>query len=84
LHLSRIQTALERAGLETDTVEGFREDYAITLQHWIDRLEANGPEAERLAGAERMRVWRLYLRAAREGFRIGFTGIYQVLAHRPA
>ena len=83
LHLSRIQTALERAGLETDTVEGFREDYATTLGHWIERLEANASAAERLAGPERMRVWRLYLRAAREGFRIGFTGIYQVLAHRP-
>jgi cyclopropane-fatty-acyl-phospholipid synthase len=83
LHLSRIETALERAGLETDTVEGFREDYATTLGHWIERLDANASEAERLAGAERMRVWRLYLRAAREGFRIGFTGIYQVLAHRP-
>ena len=84
LHLSRIQTALERAGLETDTVEGFREDYATTLGHWIERLEANAAEAERLAGPERMRVWRLYLRAAREGFRSGFTGIYQVLGHRPA
>jgi cyclopropane-fatty-acyl-phospholipid synthase len=83
LHLSRIETALERAGLETDTVEGFREDYATTIGHWIERLDANASEAERLAGAERMRVWRLYLRAAREGFRIGFTGIYQVLAHRP-
>ncbi|HEY5318643.1 MAG TPA: cyclopropane-fatty-acyl-phospholipid synthase family protein [Solirubrobacteraceae bacterium] len=83
LHLSRIQTALERAGLETDTVEGFREDYATTLGHWIERLDANAAAAERLAGPERMRVWRLYLRAAREGFRISFTGIYQVLAHRP-
>jgi cyclopropane-fatty-acyl-phospholipid synthase len=84
LHLSRIETALERAGFETDTVEGFREDYATTLSHWMQRLDANAAEAERLAGPERMRVWRLYLRAAREGFRIGFTGIYQVLAHRPA
>ncbi|HWF25105.1 MAG TPA: cyclopropane-fatty-acyl-phospholipid synthase family protein [Solirubrobacteraceae bacterium] len=83
LHLSRIQAALERAGLETDTVEAFREDYATTLGHWIERLDANAAAAERLAGPERMRVWRLYLRAAREGFRIGFTGIYQVLAHRP-
>jgi cyclopropane-fatty-acyl-phospholipid synthase len=83
LHLSRIQTALERAGLETDTVEGFREDYATTLGHWAERLDANAVAAEALAGPERMRVWRLYLRAAREGFRISFTGIYQVLAHRP-
>ena len=34
----------------------------------------------RLAGAERVRVWRLYLRAARNGFETGFTSIYQVRA----
>ena len=27
-----------------------------------------------------MRVWRLYLRAARQGFVTGFTSIYQVRA----
>jgi hypothetical protein len=30
-----------------------------------------------------MRVWRLYLRAARRGFESGFTSIFQVVAHRP-
>jgi cyclopropane-fatty-acyl-phospholipid synthase len=83
LHLSRVQFALERAGLETDTVEGLRDDYDQTLTHWIANLDAHDAEAERIAGAERMRVWRLYLRAARSGFRTGFTSIYQVLAHRP-
>ena len=29
-----------------------------------------------------MRVWRLYLRAARRGFESGFMSIYQVRAHR--
>ncbi len=82
LHLSRIQLALERAGFETDHVEGLRRDYIDTLSVWIDRLDANREAAERLAGGERMRVWRLYLRAARNGFRTGFTSIYQVLAHR--
>ena len=38
LHLSRIQAAVERAGLETEHVEGFREDYAETLRHWARRL----------------------------------------------
>ena len=31
---------------------------------------------------ERMRVWEVYLRAARRGFEIGFASIYQVLAIR--
>jgi cyclopropane-fatty-acyl-phospholipid synthase len=80
LHLSRIQTALERAGLETNQVEGFRLDYARTLREWTRRLEANRAEAERLAGPERMRVWAVYLRAARRGFETGFTSVYQVRA----
>jgi cyclopropane-fatty-acyl-phospholipid synthase len=83
LHLSRIQLALERAGFETEHVEGLRQDYIATLSAWIDRLDANREAAERLAGGERLRVWRLYLRAARNGFRTGFTSIYQVLSHRP-
>jgi cyclopropane-fatty-acyl-phospholipid synthase len=84
LHLSRIITAVERGGLETRHVEGLREDYAETLSHWIRRLDENIEEATRLAGSERARVWRLYLRAARNGFRTGFTSVYQVLAARPA
>jgi cyclopropane-fatty-acyl-phospholipid synthase len=82
LHVSRVTLALERAGIEPLHVEGLREDYAETLSHWIERLDANLEQAERLAGAERVRVWRLYLRAARNGFRTGFTSIFQVLGHR--
>jgi cyclopropane-fatty-acyl-phospholipid synthase len=84
LHLSRIQTALERAGLETEHVEGLRLDYAETLRHWAARLDDNLEEALRLAGPERVRVWRLYLRAARRGFEKGFTSVYQVRCTRPA
>jgi cyclopropane-fatty-acyl-phospholipid synthase len=83
LHLSRIQVALERAGLETNHVEGFREDYAETLTHWMRRLDEHAEEAERVAGPERVRVWLLYLRAARNGFRTGFTSIYQVRCVKP-
>ena len=83
LHLSRILAALERAGLETQHVEGFSADYAVTLRHWLDRLESRADEAMRLAGAERMRVWRVYLRASRRGFEQRFMSIYQVLAQLP-
>jgi cyclopropane-fatty-acyl-phospholipid synthase len=82
LHVSRVALALERAGIEPLHVEGLREDYAETLSHWIERLDANLEQAERLAGAERVRVWRLYLRAARNGFRTGFTSIFQILGRR--
>ena len=80
LHLSRVELALERAGFVTEHVEGFASDYAETLRHWARRLDENIDEATRLAGPERVRVWRLYLRAARNGFESGFTSIYQVRA----
>jgi cyclopropane-fatty-acyl-phospholipid synthase len=81
LHLARVLLALERAGLVTDHVEGFGGDYAETLGHWLRRLEDRLPDALRLAGPERVRVWRLYLRAARSGFQTGFTSVYQARAH---
>jgi cyclopropane-fatty-acyl-phospholipid synthase len=83
LHLSRVLLALERADLVTDHVEGFAEDYTTTLTHWLRRLEERLDEAVALAGDERVRVWRLYLRAARNGFASGFTSIYQARCHRP-
>jgi len=83
LPLSRITLALERAGLATTHVEALQSDYAQTLRHWIERYETRYDDAVRLAGAERARVWRLYLRAARLGFETGWASIYQVLAHRP-
>jgi cyclopropane-fatty-acyl-phospholipid synthase len=83
LPLSRVQLALERAGFRTGHVEGFREDYAETLRHWARRLDEHIDEAERLAGVERTRVWRLYLRAAGHGFTTGLTAVYQVKARRP-
>ncbi len=80
MQLSGVLGPLERAGLTVEHVEGFAADYAETLRHWCERLDAHLDEAERLAGSDRVRVWRLYLRAARNGFVNGFTSIYQVRA----
>jgi cyclopropane-fatty-acyl-phospholipid synthase len=83
LYLSRIQLALERAGFVSEHVEGFARDYAVTLEHWIGRLDERLRDARRLAGEQRTRVWRLYLRGAKVGFETGYTAVYQVLARRP-
>jgi cyclopropane-fatty-acyl-phospholipid synthase len=77
LHLSRVLAALERAGFVTRHVSEHGADYAETLRHWARRLDENRDQALRLAGPERLRVWRLYLRAARNGFENGFLSIYQ-------
>jgi cyclopropane-fatty-acyl-phospholipid synthase len=83
LALSRVQLALERAGLRTTHVEGFAADYSRTLVEWTRRLDERLDEAERLAGPERTRIWRLYLRGARRGFDVGLTSVYQVLGFKP-
>jgi cyclopropane-fatty-acyl-phospholipid synthase len=82
LQLSVVLGALERAGFVTRHVEDFQMDYAETLRHWAKRLDENFDEAVRLAGSERARVFRLYLRAARIGFETGFTSIYQARCER--
>jgi cyclopropane-fatty-acyl-phospholipid synthase len=80
LHLSRVLSAIEAAGLEPTHVEGFRLDYARTLLEWARNLDQQADRAHELIGPERMRVWRVYLRAARRGFETGFTSIFQLVA----
>ncbi len=82
LYLSRVVLALERAGFVTEHIEAFGADYVETLRHWARRLDEHRTEALLLAGEERVRVWRLYLRAARNRFETGFTSIYQVQCRR--
>jgi cyclopropane-fatty-acyl-phospholipid synthase len=82
-NLSHMLGAFERAGLETLHVENLHTDYAETLRHWATRLDEHLDEAEALAGPERLRVWRLYLRAARNGFETGQTAVYQMLGAAP-
>ena len=83
LHLSRVQLALERAGLVTRHVEGFAHDYAETIRHWTERFESKLDEAVRIGGPERTRVWLVYLHAARRGFLTGFEAVYQIRCEKP-
>ncbi|MDQ8046857.1 MAG: cyclopropane-fatty-acyl-phospholipid synthase family protein [Solirubrobacteraceae bacterium] len=83
LHLSHVTNALEKSDFSIEHVEGFPENYVRTLTAWIENLDADIPNATRIAGDERVRVWRLYLRASRNGFTSGFASVYQVLAVKP-
>ncbi len=82
LPLSRVVQALEQTAFTTTHVEGLQADYARTIGYWIEAFDAHWDDAVRLAGIERARIWRLYLRAARQGFETGWASVYQVLAHR--
>ena len=80
--VSNIQLGMERAGFEIHDVEGLRPHYALTLRHWVRRLEANWEAAVREVGEATFRVWRLYMAACALQFEAGSTGVYQILASK--
>ncbi|MGK4582126.1 class I SAM-dependent methyltransferase [Kitasatospora sp. HPMI-4] len=75
---------LEEAGFEVRDVQSLREHYALTLREWVANLEAGWPEAVRLVGRGRARVWRLYMAASALAFEENRIGVNQVLAVRTA
>ena len=74
--------ACRRAGFEIQDVEALRRHYALTLRHWVQRLEANRDAALCEVDEPTYRVWRLYMAACALEFEAGGTGIYQILASR--
>jgi len=80
--VSNIQLGMERAGFEIQDVEALRRHYALTLRHWVQRLEDNREAALREVDEPTYRVWRLYMAACALEFEAGGTGIYQILASR--
>ncbi len=81
--VSNIQLGMERAGFEIHDVEGLRPHYALTLRHWVQRLEANREAALHEVDEPTYRVWRLYMAACALDFEAGSTGIYQIVASKP-
>jgi cyclopropane-fatty-acyl-phospholipid synthase len=73
----------EEAGFEVRDVESLREHYALTLRHWVRRLEAGHEEALRHVDEPTYRVWRLYLAGSAYGFATGRLNVYQALLALP-
>lgn len=80
--VSVIQSLMEDADFEIADVEGLRPHYALTLRHWVRRLEQHYEDAVNLVGERNYRIWRLYMTGCALQFEQGQTGIYQILAVR--
>lgn len=80
--VSNIQLGMERAGFEIHDVEALRPHYALTLRHWVARLEARRELALAHVDEATFRIWRLYMAACALAFEEGSTGVYQVLASK--
>ena len=75
--------AAEACGFEVRDVESLREHYALTLRHWVRRLEAKAEEAQKIASDIAYRIWRLYMSGSAHGFKTGRLNLYQILLSKP-
>lgn len=82
--VSNIQRGMERARFEIADVEALRPHYALTLRHWVARLESRHEQALQYVSESTFRVWRLYMAACALEFESGEIGVYQVLASKRA
>lgn len=82
--ISNVQRVMEHEKLEIFDVEGLRPHYAMTLRHWVGRLERERTRALQYVNEATYRVWRLYMAACALQFDSGEIGIYQILASKRA
>jgi cyclopropane-fatty-acyl-phospholipid synthase len=75
--------AAESAGWEVRDVENLREHYALTLRHWVRRLEAARADAMNFVSDATFRIWRLYMAGSAHGFARGRLAVYQTLLSKP-
>jgi len=80
--VSNVQRAMESGRFEILDVEALRPHYALTLRHWVERLERHHSQALRYVTEATYRVWRLYMAACALEFESGGIGVYQILASR--
>ena len=75
--LSQVAAALEQTGWRIGDIECWRLQCAATLRHWFDRFSGHTSQAERLRGAQFVRMWRFYLAASEQAFRHTPQDVFQ-------
>ena len=73
----------DESGFEVRDVESLREHYALTLRHWVRRLEAHHDQALKFVDEPTYRVWRLFMSGSAHGFSVGRLNVYQALLVKP-
>ena len=83
LPISATLHTAETSGFEVRDVESLREHYALTLRHWVRRLEEHADGARKQTSDITYRVWRIYMSASIHAFETGRNNIYQALLAKP-
>lgn len=82
-HIGQVLAELGRADFDVLDVESLRPHYAMTLLHWLRRLESRRDEVIAVAGETRYRIWRLYMAGCALAFERNWMAVYQVVAGKP-
>ncbi|HFC09649.1 MAG TPA: class I SAM-dependent methyltransferase [Chloroflexi bacterium] len=69
----------QEVGFEVRDVESLREHYALTLRHWVQRLEAHHEEALKYVDEVTYRIWRLFMSGSSYNFLKDHHELYQTL-----
>jgi cyclopropane-fatty-acyl-phospholipid synthase len=86
LDLLPLHVILETAGkvgFEVRDVENLRAHYALTLRHWLERLNANWTAAVQEVGEPTARIWRAYLAFSSHSFSAGDVNLIHTLFAKP-
>ena len=87
--LSKALDALEAEGLEVLDVENLRRHYALTLDGWTEKFDANWPAIQAMNPGRFdqrfLRIWRTYLLGCAEMFRAenSHTNLFQIVFSKP-
>ena len=76
--LSQMTQIFEPFGFSVLDVENLRLHYAKTLEHWLERYEANVLRVAQMFDPAFVRAWRLYLSGSLAAFRSGDMQLFQV------
>ncbi len=71
--------AMGKAGLVPIDIENLRLHYAMTLDEWSRRYEANVEKIREMFDESFVRMWRMFLNGSAAGFRYGNTRLYQII-----
>lgn len=70
---------LPEHGFHLLDIESLRMHYAMTLDRWAEGFERNVDQVYQERGERFVRMWRLYLRAGAECFRLSGLDVHQIL-----
>jgi cyclopropane-fatty-acyl-phospholipid synthase len=80
-HIPALREALEvlePVDMGVTDVENLRLHYALTLEHWLERFEANVDWVRDRFDEDFVRMWRMYLVGSIVAFETGWTSLFQI------